>query len=89
MRIKEGFKLRTIVGEHIVTGEGLAQVNFNKIISLNETAAYLWENVSGKEFSVEDLAKLLLDEYDVDEATAFKDAAAIADKWIEIGIVDK
>ena len=35
MKIKEGFKLRTIVGEHIVTGEGLSQVNFNKIISLN------------------------------------------------------
>ena len=89
MKIKEGFKLRTIVGEHIVTGEGLAQVNFNKIISLNETAAYLWEHVSGREFSVEDLTKLLLDEYDVDEATASKDAAAIADKWIEIGIVEK
>ena len=42
MRIKEGFTLRTICGEHVVIGEGLAQVNFTKMLSLNGSAAYLW-----------------------------------------------
>lgn len=87
MKIKEGFVLRTMLGEHIVTGEGAAQVNFNKMVSLNETAAWLWEAVQGKDFTVEDLTKLLLDEYEVDEATAAKDADALAKKWVEIGIV--
>ena len=36
MKIKEGFILRSICGEYIVVGEGLAQVNFNKMLSLNE-----------------------------------------------------
>ena len=66
MKIKEGFILRTICGEHIVVGEGLAQVNFNKMLSLNESAAYLWKEVEGKDFTQEDLVKLLLDRYEVE-----------------------
>lgn len=89
MKIKEGFVLRTIVGENVVIGEGLAQINFNKMICLNSSAAYLWREVEGKEFSKEDLASLLLKEYDIDEATASKDAATIAQKWIEAGIVEQ
>jgi len=89
MKIKEGFVLRSMLGEHIVTGEGSAQVNFNKIVSLNETAVYLWNAVEGKDFTVEDLTKLLLDEYEVDEATAAKDAEALAKKWVEVGLVEE
>ena len=89
MKIKEGFVLRTIVGENVVIGEGLAQINFNKMICLNSSAAYLWREVEGKEFSKTDLASLLLKEYELDEATASKDAAAIAQKWVEAGIVEQ
>lgn len=89
MKQIEGFKLRKLVNEFIVTGEGSAQVNFNRIISLNESAAYLWRAVEGREFTVEDLTKLLLDEYEVDEATAARDARALADKWVDVGIVER
>ena len=89
MKIIEGFVLRPLGDEFIITGEGPAQVNFNKMISLNSTAAYLWRSVEGGEFSVEDLTALLLEEYDVDEATASKDALAIVNKWIEIGLVEE
>lgn len=87
MRIIEGFKLRTICGEHVVTGEGLTQINFNKLISLNESAAILWEAVCDKEFSVSDLADVLVENYEIDRETAEKDSQAIATKWIEAGVV--
>ena len=41
MKIKDGFVLREMCGEKIVTGEGFEHINFNKLISLNATAAYL------------------------------------------------
>ncbi len=89
MKVVDGFRLRSICGEYIIVAEGLSQVNFNKMISLNETAAYLWKAVSEKkEFTVEDLKNLLLEEYEVDEQTAAADSEAIAAKWIEIGIVE-
>ena len=87
MKIIEGFVLRPLGEEFIVIGEGIAQSNFNKMISLNSTATFLWENVEGKDFTVEDLTKLLTDNYDVEEERAAADAAALATKWLEAGIV--
>ena len=51
MKIKEGFVLRTICGQSVVSGEGRAQVNFSKLVSLNDTAAYLFKAVQGREFN--------------------------------------
>lgn len=89
MKIIDGFVLRPLGEEFIVIGEGISQINFNKMISLNSTAAFLWENVEGKDFTVEDLTKLLTDNYEVEEERAVADAAAIAAKWIEAGIVSE
>ena len=89
MKIIEGFVLRPLGEEFIVIGEGISQINFNKMISLNSTAAFLWENVEGKDFTVDDLTKLLTDNYEVEEERAAADAAAIAAKWIEAGIVSE
>ena len=87
MKIIEGFRLRKLGKEHIVVGEGLAQFNFNKMISLNSSAAYLWESVEGKDFSVEDLVSLLLDKYEVEEDIARRDAEALAKAWLEAGVI--
>lgn len=53
-------------GEHIISAEGIDNFDFNKVISLNDTAAYLWEAVEDKEFDAGILAALLLEKYDVD-----------------------
>ena len=89
MKIIDGFRLRTLGEEYIVVGEGLGQVDFNKMISLNASAAYLWESVEGKEFSVADLTQLLLDRYEVEEAVAAADAAKLARAWLEAGIISE
>ena len=88
MKIKEGFKLRALLGEHIVTGEGLEQVNFNKIISLNDSAAYLWEQVIGKDFTAGTLTDLLLDKYDVTPERAAADAGKLVKAWQDAGLLE-
>lgn len=87
MKIVEGFRLRDVMGQATVIGEGVDQVNFNKLITLNNTAAYLWRSVEGKEFDASALCGLLVEEYGIDEALAQKDAEAILAKWTEIGLV--
>ncbi len=86
MKIKEGFTIRTICGENVVVGEGLAQVNFNKILSLNESAAYLWKAVQGKEFTVDTLTDLLMEQYEVSREQASADAAKLIDVWVKEGV---
>lgn len=89
MKIKEGFILRQICGEYVVVGEGLAQVNFNKMLSLNESAAYLWQEVSGRSFTREDLVKLLLDKYEVSPEVAAADVDKLAAVWLEQGVAEE
>ncbi len=89
MKIKSGFVLREMLGENIVTAEGLENINFNKLISLNSTAAFLWEKLIGKEFSVEDMARLLVEEYEIDKDLALKDSKNLCKAWIDAGIVEK
>lgn len=88
MKIKEGFLLREILGEHIVTGEGLAQINFNKIISLNDSASWLWEQVKGKEFTEKDLVDLLLSRYDVTAERAAADIHTLVSSLRDGGVVE-
>ena len=87
MKIKQGFELRTICGEAIIVAHGIENIDFSKIISLNESAAYLWRAVEGKDFDAPMLAHLLTEEYDVDEATALRDAEKVMTDWREAGLV--
>lgn len=89
MKTKTGFNLRSVCGERIIVAEGRENIDFSKVISVNESAAFLWEAVQGKEFSTEELAQLLVKEYGIDGSTAEKDAAEIAGQWLEAGITEE
>ena len=87
MKTKKGFRLRELGGDYILIAESAELVNFSSIISFNEAAAYLWQNVEGREFDVETLTQLLLAEYEVSEEIARQDAQATIEDWKEIGII--
>ena len=88
MKIKKGFVLRDICGENIIVAEGKENIDFTKIISMNESAALLWEGVKNKEFDAETLKELLCEEYDVDETTAKNDADALLKSWLQAKIIE-
>ncbi len=89
MKIINGFKLRSVAGEMVVSGEGVGQINFNKLIALNATAAFLWEKIEGTEFDAASMAELLVAEYEVEHATALADAKALIESWTECGIIEE
>ena len=88
MKIKKGFVLREMCGEHIVTGEGLENINFNKLITLNSSAAFLWQEVVGKEFTAEEMAQLLIDRYGIDKELAIKDAVNLCNALTDAGVAE-
>ena len=87
MKTVEGFTLRPLGKEFIITAENIHNINFNKMISLNESAAYLWKSVNGIDFNADTLADLLVERYEIDRETALRDSEAIIVKWKEAGIV--
>jgi hypothetical protein len=89
MKQKEGFVLRTVCGEHVIVGEGLGTIDFGKLISLNETAAWIWKKAGEMgDFNVESLTKALCDEYEVTEEDARRDVQKMVAQWQELGIVE-
>lgn len=88
MKIKPGFVLRSICNEHIVCAEGLENINFNKLVSLNSSAVFLWEQAEGREFTPETLASLLAGKYGITPEQAQTDATAFCDRLIKEGIAE-
>ncbi len=86
MKIKEGLILREVAGNYIVVAIGDMVKEFNGVINLNETGAFLWKNLAdGKD--EQGLVDALLGEYDVDKTIAEADVKKFIDKLTEAGLV--
>lgn len=88
MKIKKEFTLRTVMGQNIVLAEGNNSDSFGKIITLNTSAAMLWEALKGKEFDVDTAAGLLVAKYGIDPSQARADADHILSLMAEKGLVE-
>jgi hypothetical protein len=72
MKIKDGFMLREIAGTWVVVPIGQRVVEFNGLMTLSESGALLWKKLEcGAE--VDELVKAIMEEYEIDEATANAD----------------
>lgn len=72
MKIKEGFAMRNIAGSNIVVPVGKKATEFNGMITLNDTGAFLW-NCFQKDITKEDALKMVCNEYEVESEKARKD----------------
>lgn len=88
MKKKEGFVLRRVGDEAIVVGESLKLINFDSLVSLNPSAAYVWEALGNQPFDAANVAELLTGRYEVDDATATADAHELLDTWIKAAIIE-
>ena len=79
MKIKEDFILRKLVDDYVVVPVGAATADFNGMITLNETGAFLFENLQ-KGIERDELVKKLMDEYEVDQEKASIDIDKFIDK---------
>ena len=89
MKIKKGFVLREVCGEKVIVGEGLETINFGKLISLNDTAAMLWQKATELgDFTIEQLADALEEVYEVGREQALSDVQKLTSKWTDAGLVE-
>ena len=72
MRIKDGFLLREVAGSYVVVPIGENLVDFQGMITLNESGAFLWKELK-EDKTPDELVVAMLNEYDVDEQTAQAD----------------
>ena len=88
MRIKEGFVLRTVMGETIVVPVGETSEKFHGMIKLNQTGADIWKGVADG-LTEEEIAKSLVEKYDeVDMETALRGTRKIIAMMKDEGIIE-
>lgn len=79
MKVNQEFLLKEIAGSFVVIPVSSILVDFDGMITLNETGVFLWRLLE-EERTFEDLLTELQKEYDVDEKTAREDIAAFLDE---------
>ncbi len=87
MKIKNGFMLRKVGNQDVVVAVGEASRSFNGIIRLNESGSYLWQKLL-VDITKEQLVADMLNDYDIDEATAMADVSSFVVKLREADILE-
>lgn len=87
LRIRDGFMLREIADTFIVIPIGEKTVEFNGLMTLSESGAFLWNNLKN-DVSENTLLLAILGEYTVDEATAKEDINNFISALISKGLIE-
>lgn len=89
MKIDEKCKVREMAGEHIVVMPGRYGADMTRVLALNTSSLCLWETLQGREFTDDDVVEILTANYEVDEATARRDALIWIARLDECGVLKK
>lgn len=87
MRIKKEYVLREVANTWIVVPIGKSAVNFNGILSLNETGRFIWQQLE-KGASEKDIIEALTSSYDVSPEKAQNDISSFITKIREINCIE-
>lgn len=88
MKINENFVLRQVADTWVVLPLGEATVNFNGMLTLNESGVVLWRALE-QGGDRECLADALAAEYEVSREQALTDADAFVAKLKEVGCIEQ
>lgn len=87
MKIKEGFLLREVAGSNIVVPVGDTQIDFGGMMTLNPVGTFIWKLLE-TDRTVDELTDAVVNEYQIDNATAQKDIVVYIEKLREKGIIE-
>lgn len=87
MRLNQDCRLREMAGENVIIRQGKQGADLTKIITLNSSAAFLWRALVEKDFDVEQVAAILVENFEVDNEVALADARRWVERMQECGLV--
>lgn len=87
MKLNENLILREVAGEYMIVNPFSETMDMTQILTLNETAAWLWQQAEGKEFDEAYLVNCLCEEYEVDLETAASDVHEMCEQWQKNGLL--
>ena len=86
MKIKDGFILKEVAGENVVIPTGSNLVDFNAMMTLNETGVFLWQRLE-QDTTIDKLVDAVCAEYDIDRDIAIQDIKEFVQSLEANGII--
>ena len=79
--------LRDVVGDHVVIARGPAAIEFNGVLILNDSCAFLWNQLQDY-VSMQEMAESLKAEYSIEMDRAVQDVEQCVSKMLEYELLD-
>ena len=88
MKLNENFVMRDVIGEKIIVAKEGYIIDFHRLVTLNETAAFIWQKAEEQgTFTIDSLVEPLCNEYEVDKDTARKCISDLIDDWKKLKLI--
>lgn len=88
IKTKKNLKLRKVGPHYMIVNADGGQVNMTQVFKLNQTAALLWEKLSEKEVTPQELADYLCSCFDITPETALTDITVQLAEWKTYGLIE-
>lgn len=88
MRISDNYVLQRVENDYIAVPVGNAADKLCGVIKMNETGGFLWDLLSEKEQTTEELMDALIAEYGISKETARIDVEKVINRLREIGCIE-
>lgn len=87
MRARSDLKLRKIGRKYILVEVRNQKVNITDVFTMNATAAFLWQRMCERDFTVNELAETICQRFEVAFETAVADISRQLEEWKEYGLL--
>ena len=88
MKLCDNYVMKNLANETILVHQDEKNVDFSKIINLNEIAVFIINKIQ-EGLSTLEICKAITKEYDIDEKTAKEDTENFIKKLLESGIINE
>lgn len=86
MKINNEYVVKKIAGDYVLIHQSVSEVDFSKIITLNEIGLIIYDSIKDN-ITKDEIVKRITDEYDVDVKTATSDVNDFIKKLVELKII--
>ncbi len=88
MKIKKGFKLKSVSGRQTVVADRRIYKSFNSVIILNETAVFLWNLMYENDITREEMLRRLIEDFKMSAILAASNTDVFIKTMKENGIIE-
>lgn len=87
LEIRPAYQLYNFGDKSLLIHSAESNIDLSHVITLNATAAYLFERMKDRRFTIQNCIEAFTEEYDIQESQATYDCINLLTNWFSLGII--